>query len=185
MKGVASMLLLARKGFTRLEAALGLCVVSAVIVFAVPPMWRGINHDRPHRAVLDAKVLAAAVIDYRAETGRWPTRDDGAALDARLLTEAPGRRLGAATAAPLAGSLTGAGDDRISRPWLDAIPVDPWGRAFRVRLTTDAEGYPAVAVVSAGPDGIFQTPAGDAPRGFAADDIGIVLIDQTDGGSRP
>ncbi|HPF70961.1 MAG TPA: type II secretion system protein GspG [Candidatus Krumholzibacteria bacterium] len=177
------MFLYVRQGFTRLETALGLCVVCAALVVAAPMLWRGIGQDRPRQAVQTAQELATAIIDYRADTGRWPAAGTVGPVNLALLTEAPGR--GAATAsAPLAGAFA-APDRNASRPWLNAIPVDPWGRPYRVRLTTDIDGSPAVAVVSAGPDGVFQTPAGGSPRGFAADDVGIVLIDQTDGGSRP
>ena len=177
------MFLTGKKGFTRLELALGLCVTAGVMLVVLPIVWRGTGQDRPRRAVHRAENLAAAVLDYRAETGRWPDASGGS-LDVACLTRVPA----AAGATPLAGAAMSPAmrdDDGSARPWLDEIPIDPWGRPFRVQLAAAAAGEPAVAVVSAGPDGIFQTDPGRAVRGFAGDDVGIVLIDQTEGGNRP
>ncbi len=176
------MFLIGKKGFTRLELALGLCVVAGVMLVVLPIVWRGTGQDRPRRAVHRAENLAAAVLDYRAETGRWPDAHGGN-LDLACLT-----RGSVAAAVPLTGAAMSAtlrDEDSSARPWLQEIPVDPWGRPFRVHLAAAAAREPAVAVVSAGPDGIFQTDPGRAVRGFAGDDVGIVLIDQTEGGNRP
>ena len=176
------MFLLGKKGFTRLELALGLCVVAGVMLVVLPIVWRGTGQDRPRRAVHRAENLAAAVLDYRAETGRWPDARGGT-LDVACLTRGP-----AVAAVPLTGAAMSAtlrDEGGSARPWLQEIPIDPWGRPFRVHLAPAAAGEPAVAVVSAGPDGIFQTDSGRAMHGFAGDDVGIVLIDQTAGGNRP
>lgn len=181
------MFLLGKKGFTRLELALGLCVTAGVMLVVLPIVWRGTGQDRPRSAVHRAENLAAAVLDYRAETGRWPDASGGS-LDVACLTRSPAVAAASAGTTPLTGaamSMTSSGDDGSARPWLKEIPVDPWGRPFRVHLAAAAAGEPAVAVVSAGPDGIFQTDSGRVVRGFAGDDVGIVLIDQTEGGNRP
>lgn len=178
------MFVLGKKGFTRLEMALGICVVAGALLVALPLVWRETGQDRHRRAVHRAENLAAAVLDYRAETGRWP-EGRGGSLDVACLTRAPAPRAVAAAeaGAAAAGTLVRTGGV-TPLPWLDEIPVDPWGRPYRVHLAGQA-GEPAVAVVSAGPDGVFQTDPGRVARGFAGDDLGIVLIDQTDGGSRP
>ncbi|MFN2369644.1 MAG: type II secretion system protein GspG [Candidatus Krumholzibacteriia bacterium] len=175
-----------RKGFTRLETALGLCVVAGLLVVVLPTLWRGTGQDRQRSAVHRAENLAAAVLDYRSETGRWPEARGGS-LDVTCLVEVPARRdppVGRAELGGMLAAVPARDGDGAARPWLDAIPVDPWGRPYRVNLLGDA-GERAVAVVSAGPDGVFQTGPERAAHGLAGDDAGIVLIDQTDGGSRP
>ena len=85
------MIHIGNKGFTRLETVLGLVVVTAVLATAGPLLWRGSGQDRPRQAVHRAAEIAAAVLDYRAETGDWPAAN-GAALDVACLTRAPARR---------------------------------------------------------------------------------------------
>jgi type II secretory pathway pseudopilin PulG len=175
-----------RKGFTRLETALGLCVVTGILVLVLPMVWRGTGQDRQRSAVHRAENLAAAVLDYRAETGRWP-ESRGGRLDVGCLTGTPARASRQMSRAQLVGAMADdplLGTARVEAPWLDRIPVDPWGRPYRAHLA-GATGERAVVVVSAGPDGVFQTDPGRAARGFAGDDVGIVVIDQTDGGPRP
>ncbi len=181
---------IANKGFTRLETALGLGVVIAVLAIGAPRVWRGTGQGRHARAERDATKLAAAVLDYRQETGRWPA-ETGPCLDVTCLTEAPPPRPRAVAAAQLGGTVTGAlvvgASDAAPRPWLDAVPVDPWGSPYRVYLVTldESGGRPTLAVISAGPDGEFQTSAGRAGHGLAGDDLGITLPTTPDGGSRP
>jgi len=178
------------KGFTRLETALGLGVVVALLVLVAPRVWRGTGQDRQAKAERDATKLAAAVLDYRQETGRWPA-ETGPCLDVTCLTETPAPRPRDVTAAQLGGTVAGAmvvgANDAAPRPWLDAVPVDPWGSPYRVYLLTldETGGRPALVVISAGPDGTFQTSAGRAGHGLAGDDLGITMPADPDGGSRP
>ena len=186
------------KGFTRLEVVLGLCVTAAVVLVTVPSLWRGNGQDRQRNAMSRAEEIAAAVLDYRCDTGRWPGMSDGR-LDVSCLTEAPGHGVGEPARARAAGGFTieSPDSDRVrTRPWLDEIPLDPWGRPYHVHLvggavaaavTSDAAGYPAappeglaILVISSGPDGIFQTDPRDDAAGFAGDDIGCRLVNPTD-----
>jgi hypothetical protein len=58
-------------------------------------------------------------------------------------------------------------------PYLDHVPIDPWGRAYVARIEASRPGRAGV-VVSAGPDGVLDTtPDGDA---IAGDDVGILLV---------
>ena len=186
------------KGFTRLEVALGLCVTAAVVLVTLPNLWRGNGQDRPRNAMSRAEEIAAAVLDYRCDTGRWPATTGGR-LDVSCLTEAPAWSGEELAGAQLSGGVAAESSyaERIrTRPWLDEIPLDPWGRPYHVHLvgralaaavTSDAAGYPAappeglaILVISAGPDGILQTDPTDAAGGFAGDDIGCRLVNPTD-----
>ncbi len=180
------MLMIATKGFTRLETALGLFVIAGVLMVVLPKVWWGTGQERQRRAVHRAEYLAAAVLDYRAETGSWPVAAGGG-LDVSCLTRTPDRRPEAVSQAMMAGALTGGMPGATGggpRPWLDEIPVDPWGRPYRVTRAT-VDDAPGVAVVSAGPDGIYQTDPGRAERGLTGDDLGVVLLVPLDGGPLP
>ncbi len=67
-------------------------------------------------------------------------------------------------------------------PYLDRVPLDPWGRPFVVNVyyaRNDVATAPQhnVMVISAGPDGRFQTPFADAQTNeqVSGDDIGYVI----------
>lgn len=77
---------------------------------------------------------------------------------------------------PLSGVLAsdriGAGA-RWKGPYLGSVPIDPWGRAYLVLFPAGRRNA-GIVVVSAGPDGVLDTPAGSAT--IADDDVGVVLI---------
>jgi hypothetical protein len=123
----------------------------------------------------------------------------GGRLDVSCLTEAPARIVAEPARADAGAGFTveSPDSDRVrTRPWLDEIPLDPWGRTYHVHLVggavaaavaSDAAGYPAappsglaILVISAGPDGIYQTDPGAAAGGFAGDDVGCLLVNPTD-----
>jgi len=176
------MLKLERKGFTRLEVVLGLCVTAAVLAVTLPSLWRGNGQDRQRNAMSRAEELASAVLDFRCDTGRWP-ESAGGELDVTCLTLTPAAAADQGFRAPHV--------DR-DRPWLDEVPLDPWGRPYRVHLVgaavaaavvSDAAGYPSappagigILVISAGPDGVFQTDPRHGEAGFTGDDVGYSLV---------
>ena len=56
-------------------------------------------------------------------------------------------------------------------PYLDRVPIDPWGRAYLALL--DAGARAPRAVFSAGPNGLVDTKPG-APA-LAGDDVGVMI----------
>jgi type II secretory pathway pseudopilin PulG len=65
-------------------------------------------------------------------------------------------------------------------PYLDEVPLDPWGRSYLVStvpIERDGAQEKAVLVLSAGPDGELQTDLTRAPAEgrCAGDDIGLVI----------
>jgi len=65
-------------------------------------------------------------------------------------------------------------------PYLDEVPLDPWGRSYLVSTVTivrDGASDEAVMILSAGPDGELQTALNAAPDDgrCAGDDIGLVV----------
>jgi Type II secretion system (T2SS), protein G len=77
---------------------------------------------------------------------------------------------------PLSGILAsdrlGAGA-RWRGPYLAAVPIDPWGRAY-VAFPPTPQAAGAIVIVSAGPDGVLDTSAG--ATAFSRDDLGLVLV---------
>ena len=143
--------------------------------------------ERCVRAKTEALELARATLDYRADSGQWPRDPDGQ-IDLTLLLPARSRRN------PTSLAVTGGGFSDVEAlgtspdtgtTWLREIPLDPWGQSFRVMVESGT-----IAVISAGPDGTFDTdparlwnrPAHINP--CDGDDVGLVLELDPDGGIR-
>lgn len=169
------------------QVFLGVIVLAAVGLLAWSHLDGLIFEERPVRAQADARELASAALDFHTDRGHWPRNADNE-VDLTLLL---GSRPGHSTTA-LASASTGLpGADLSHVPsgtgpsWLKEVPLDPWGRPYRV-MVTDV----AIAVLSVGPDGRLDTqPAhlwsrpGNINPGDG-DDIGIVLEIDADGGLR-
>jgi hypothetical protein len=76
---------------------------------------------------------------------------------------------------PLSGVLlsNGARAPRWRGPYLERVPIDPWGRAYVVRLDA-GHGRQPMLILSAGPDGVLNTALKDGT--VNGDDVGIVLM---------
>ncbi len=146
--------ILKQQGFSRFEAMLGFGLLALVAMIVVPPLQVGMQTERPMRAVMEAEMVARAVLDYHTEMGHWPVTGDGQADLALLVpsynrarTRALARTMNSATEGVLMGSMVGSeGSDQFSAPaqektWLKEVPVDPWDRPFRVVIMGDRTGY--------------------------------------------
>lgn len=166
------------------------------IVLMVAGIWAwchlsGLNSvESPIRARSEAENLAHAVLDFRADTGQWPTGADGNPNLTPLLGRRAARKATSLATAG-GGGLNGLGgqdekDGHLGREpaWIREIPLDPWGGPYRVVI----EGT-RVAIVSAGPDGRFDTDGArlwTRPENINpgdGDDICVVLDFEQDGGS--
>jgi len=147
--------------------------------------------ERPVRAKAEARELANTTLDFHADTGQWPRNPDGE-IDLMLLL---GRRSrGNAKATTMAagapsgglGGLSGAEAPishlGVRKSWLKELPLDPWGRPYRVMVTDTA-----IVVLSTGPDGKLDTDPTrlwTRPKNINpcdGDDVGIVLEIDPDG----
>lgn len=137
-------------------------------------------------AVLAAIVVLALVLPYGAVHTLHVRRLETADHTARAIAD----RLSAALHAspsetpPAASVLAGPGDQprAIDERWstaarfplarvlggAPAIPPDPWGNAYLVNVGADPRR--PLWVISAGPDGILQTPLADAGDRASGDD---------------
>jgi hypothetical protein len=173
------------------QGLLGLLVLVAGGSFAWFHMGGTVFEERPVRAQAEARELAAAVLDYREDTGQWPL-NAGGKIDLTLLL---GKRKGhqslsrAATSGVGGGDFSGLGmtDDLPggARSWLPEIPLDPWDQPFQLVVNETA-----IAVLSTGPNlkldtdmtRLWNRPAGINP--CDGDDVGIVVETDSGGGIR-
>ena len=152
----------------RVLAAVGLIILATAVI---PPIAAiTVNRSRVRVASAEAAAIASA-LDRPGEELRNTARSP---LDADVLC-GPGRM-------PIAG--TPAAEPWVTTPRAPLAAVvshqplaqDPWGNCYVVNLAAILSVEPAVLwVLSAGPNGIIETPflsGGEAPVG---DDIGALL----------
>ena len=166
-----------RKTDFRPAAAAGFAAVVLLSAGVVAPLTGEAEAEARARASVEAREIAAALRDYlgdcetafRSSGGPTPTRLYGPGVlpieDASSI---------ARPSFPLSALLVREefGVGAVWRgPYLERMPVDPWGRAWIVRLDDDGRG--SVRVLSAGDDGVLDTPLGGAidPR-----DVGAELL---------
>jgi prepilin-type N-terminal cleavage/methylation domain-containing protein len=170
------------KGFTLIEVIVAIAVVALLAGIITPSVIKHLDDSKRARAKNDALVIGAALASFYKDTGMWPTKDSATTYNLVLLvsdgntpTAAGGAaNWGLATAAanadlmayhlisnrpknvagnayPIIGELMWRG------PYQTTLPADPWGNRYAVNVGNLA-GANAVWVLSAGPDGIIQTP---------------------------
>lgn len=159
------------KKISRFEALLGVAVIG-IAVLSLPWLEGAMEGAKGADSRTEAGRIAQAVLDYHTEMGAWPA-GSGEDINLAKLTAAPNAE--AALGAMLPGG---------PQPWLDAIPVDAWGRPYRTSIFDErdpakiaAEQRPRddmappkpapfpdtppagviIVVLSAGPDGAFDT----------------------------
>jgi general secretion pathway protein G len=135
------------RGFTLLEILVVLVIVGMLVGLVGPRLFGKTDSARVQTAQVQVKLLRSAVESFRLDVGRYPTAAEGLVA----LTSAPG-------------------DPDIRTRWRgpyldDALPADPWGRAYQFALP-GANGQP-FAIYSYGADG---KPGGE---GFDAD-VGVM-----------
>lgn len=152
-------------------------VVLLTVAVVVPEVDAATTRESRTAALADANAIGIALRQAEADTGCLHAEPAGPGrawlLGPGMLPR--GGAFGGAHGFPLSGMLT---CDRVKAgekwrgPYLDRIPVDPWGRAYVVSL--DAARFRApIMIVSSGPDGILDTKSGDTM--IAGDDVGIIL----------
>ncbi len=150
-----------------------------------PPADRALTAPRVF-ALLAAIVVLALVLPYGAVHTLHVRRLQAADDTARAIAERLGDALRAAPSEmpPATRVLAGPGDQprAIDERWstaarfplarvlgaAPAIPPDPWGNAYLVNVGADPRR--PLWVISAGPDGILQTPLADAGDRASGDD---------------
>ena len=103
-----------------------------------------------------------------ALTGHTPSLGAPNSLASHLIVNDPNND-GAAT-----GDYKTSGNNRWKGPYVQSLNEDPWGNAYQVNVSTlKGSDTNPTWVISAGPDGIFQTSTTATTLASGSDDIGI------------
>jgi general secretion pathway protein G len=173
-------------GFTLIEVIVVAAIIAILAGILVPLIFKEIDEAKTTRAGADLKSISTAIMVMRKDTGNWPdlAASGGSCISTASLLYGSGNLPDGLAAmgydqtnsfsfdAYLSADSSGCYGAKWKGPYLATVSADPWGNAYLVNAWGFAGGG-AVCALSAGPNGIIETPAGAAtPQG---DDIGVVL----------
>lgn len=179
-------------GFTLIEIIVILAVIAILAAILTPTVLKYIEDARLNRALEDVRIINATINDLIKDTGKYPGSMLDQTVPANTFLCGPGTLAGGAvwgatgTCESLSNHLftndpgvTGGTDNypstgklRWKGPYLQAINEDGWGNAYQVNASTLVGGNTSPTwVISAGPDGTFQTAPADTA--LSGDDVGI------------
>ncbi|MFB3061876.1 MAG: type II secretion system protein, partial [Candidatus Binatia bacterium] len=182
------------KGFTLIEIIVILAVISILVAILTPTVLKFIDDAQRSSAENSVQVIAATINDLIKDTGKFP----GSKTNKTFLCSANGDFATDSTSSWASSSAVcsnffdhliindpdgsgtpdqvtdyrSTGKRRHRGPYLSSIDEDPFGNVFQVNVSTLKGGdRNPTWVISAGPDGDFQTAATD--KKLSGDDIGI------------
>ena len=133
-------------GFSLLEMLVVLVIIGLIASLVGPRLFSRVDTSKVQVAETQTRLLRGAVETFRLEVGRIPTIDEGLAV---LYTPPSDERAKA----------------RWRGPYLDeAVPADPWGKAYQYSIP-GSDGLP-FAIYSLGADGEPGGEGNNADIGF-------------------
>ena len=180
-------------GFTLIEIIVILAVISILVAILTPTVLKYIDEARNDRALSDVTTINAMINDLIKDTGQYP----GAKLDTTPVANTflcgpgnvglPGQVWGTTgncetlanhlvTNTPGGATTTddypSTGKFKWKGSYITNISEDPRGNAYQINASALVGGNTSVTwVISAGPDGSFQTST--AVTTLSGDDIGV------------
>lgn len=157
---------------------IAMIVVLGLVAGLLAPGYAADNETNIARAQADMQGIKAALDRFRADNAAWPNRVQGAdaATNSAEVLYSAGNAISSPNTWPV-------NDDRVYKelasyfaggnereypaktwkgPYLAAMPADPWGNTYLVGIKNAEKSDLPVWIISAGPDGILQTPM-DSP----------------------
>ena len=177
-------------GFTLIEIIVILAVIAILVAILTPTVLKYISEAQADRAQKDVTTINAMINDLIKDTGQYPgskvaagktflcgtgsvglagqtwgTTGNCETLANHLAINSPGT-------AATTDDYPSTGKFRWKGPYLTNLSEDPWGNAYQINASTLVGGNTSVTwVISAGPDGTFQTSV--TSTSLSGDDIGI------------
>lgn len=170
------------KGFTLIEVLVVAGIIAILAGILVPLILKEIDESRVSRAYGDIRSISAAMIVFKKDTGMWPDMDNNCQRTITLL-----RGDGSLPQDYAAKGFDGTVDSHYSSHLVQTVgcypnwkgsytawvTADPWGNSYITNADAFRNNIGAIWILSAGPNGIVDTPANsDLVNG---DDIGLRL----------
>jgi len=98
-----------RQGFTLVELLVVMAIIALLAALVAPKVFPKLGKGKTSAAQAQIELLGQALDQYRLDTGRYPTSEQG-----------------------LQSLITNPGDDKWQGPYLkkNLIPADPWGKPY-------------------------------------------------------
>ena len=182
------------KGFTLIELAVVLAIISVLAAVLTPVVVGYLDQARLARAQADVRTIADAIKMYRNDTGVYPFFDNSTAAGSGNITDIAGNKAmvssanGSAISSETATTATTTleaylntnvmsrsttatgGRVKFSGPYVGTVESDPWSNRYYVDAgNLGANSTNWAFVVSGGPDGLISTSKTQSKTGtFAA-----------------
>jgi general secretion pathway protein G len=133
-----------RSGFTLTEIMITIAVIGVIMIMALPSIRKARTVAHQKEAEARIELLAAAIKQLAWDTGKWPR-----ALPRNSTQDPETWDLSTADA----GLVATDGDfPNWQGPYIDKVPLDPWGSPYFFDPDYRVEGVNRVAVGSFGPN---------------------------------
>lgn len=173
-----------KSGFTLIEVIVVAGIIAILAGILVPLIFKEIDESRISRAAGDVKSISTAMFVFRKDTAQWPVMDDSCSATVTLIRgngslpsnlAAMGYNAGGASFFDyhLIADTNGCYNN-WKGPYIAVVSPDPWGNAYLVNADGFAISDREVWIISAGPNGLMDTPVPNlAGAILVGDDIGL------------
>lgn len=181
------------QGFTLIEIIVVLAVISILLAVLTPTVLKYIEDAQQNRAQGDTRTISASFSDLIRDSGQYPgdklagrtficgpgtqpasgiiwcTGSNFRALSNHLVVNDPDED---GTFGEASDDYRPSGKFRWKGPYVQSLNEDPWGNAYAINASSLVGGNTNPTwVVSAGPNGIFETATTSTT--LSSDDLGI------------
>jgi len=170
-----------KRGFTLIEVIVVAAIIAVLAGILVPLIFKEIDEARISRASADLRSISTAMIIIKKDTGQWPVNANCEATVTMLLGDGvvPAGAGWNATEVErfdnfLLSDANGCFGTKWKGPYIAYVTKDPWGNAY-ISNAVDYSGTGPIWLLSAGPNGVIETPPAATVVDASSDDIGFRL----------